>query len=237
MAFISVIIVAGGSGKRMGTKIPKQFLSLNGFPLLLHTLARFDEISEIDELILILPQKDLSWFENYLKKNSIKFKTRLKFVSGGKERQHSVKNGLDLLDLQSSVVLIHDGVRPFIKKDEILGLINDLNTFDAVIPGISIFETIKKCSLDKVVEKTISRDNLFLAQTPQVFKTRILKEAHKKAEKDENFATDDALILEQMGYRVKLRPGSRMNIKITTPDDFEFAEILSEKKEFLLKLI
>lgn len=228
MDFISAVIVAGGMGKRMGSKTPKQFLSLKNKPILYHTIKRLGLIPEINEIIIVLPEDHISWFENEIMPK-LDIDKKIKITMGGLERQNSVKNGLEKLDKKSSMVLIHDGVRPFVTKTEIKKLIDRCKKTGAVIPGVPVVETIKKCNGDKLIRKTISRENLFLAQTPQVFKTEVLKKAHEKGVRENISATDDSLLLELLGMEVEVVEGSRFNIKITTPEDLEFAEMIFEK--------
>lgn len=225
MCFSSAVIVAGGSGKRMGAKIPKQFLLLNEKPILFHTVSLFNKCPQINEMVVVLPENDITWFKESIEKN-LSFKKPFKVVKGGKERQDSVKNGISSVSEQSDIVLIHDGVRPFVTENHIKELINECLKYDCVIPGLSVSETVKRSDSKNYIVETISRDNLFLAQTPQVFKTSVLKKAHDYAEKNNIAATDDALLLEETGHKVKIYNGLRANIKITTPEDLEFANLI-----------
>jgi 2-C-methyl-D-erythritol 4-phosphate cytidylyltransferase len=222
VGFTSAVIVAGGSGLRMGSDIPKQFLELKGHPVLFHTLMKFDCINEIDEIIIVVPQNLKESSEKQINEFDLKKPFRVK--SGGRTRQESVKEGLSCISAESSKVLIHDGVRPFVKKEEIRSLINELDFFDGVILGLSVVETIKKTDDQNIVSQTIPRDNIFLAQTPQGFRVSVLKKVHEWALEDGLVLTDDAALLENFGFRVKVLEGSRENIKITTPSDLEFGK-------------
>ncbi|MCB9481701.1 MAG: 2-C-methyl-D-erythritol 4-phosphate cytidylyltransferase [Desulfobacteraceae bacterium] len=224
MCFTSAVIVGGGKGLRMGSDIPKQFLSIDGLPILFHTALVFDSVEEIDEVLIVVPENLIEFCCDQIK--VLNLKKSFKLVSGGKQRQDSVRNGLDQVDSKSSKVLIHDGVRPFVKKDEIISVINGLDLYDGVILGIPVVETIKKTDPGKIVNKTISRENLYLAQTPQGFKTSILKKVHEWALEDGLDVTDDSALMENFGFQVKMVEGSRENIKITTPSDLEFAKKL-----------
>lgn len=225
MDFTSAIIVAGGSGKRMGGDIPKQFLEINGLPVLFHTLILFDSIKEIDEIILTLPEAHIEWFKsNFF--SQVKIETILKIVKGGKERQDSVKKGLEKIAEKSDYVLVHDGVRPFVTPEDIKKVIKSVADNDGVILGVPVSETIKKTDENNNILSTIPRNRTFLAQTPQGFKTEVLKRLHSEAKEKNLIVTDDASLLEHSGYRVKLVEGSRFNIKITTPDDLNFAKKL-----------
>ncbi|MDY0131316.1 MAG: 2-C-methyl-D-erythritol 4-phosphate cytidylyltransferase [Desulforegulaceae bacterium] len=224
MDIISVVIVAGGSGSRMGAAIPKQFLEIKGLPILFHTLILFDSIIEINEIIIVVP-KDLK--NSFMEKlENLGLQKKYKVKSGGKTRQESVKNGLSVIDPLSKKVLIHDGVRPFVKEEEIKAVISELDFFDGAVLGIPVVETIKKTDSQNLVSETISRENVFLAQTPQGFKTSILKKVHQWALEDGLVLTDDSALMENFGFGVKIVEGSRENIKITTPADLEFGEKL-----------
>jgi 2-C-methyl-D-erythritol 4-phosphate cytidylyltransferase len=181
----------------------------------------FDSLEEIDEIIIVVPAK----LEDFSREkiNCLGLKKKFQIKSGGKTRQDSVKEGLSCINTKSIKVLVHDGVRPFVQKNEIQSLIKELNFFDGAILGIPVVETIKKTDSEKIVTNTIPRENIFLAQTPQGFRVSVLKKAHHLAkEKDLDF-TDDAALLENFGFKVKIVEGSRENIKITTPADLEFA--------------
>ncbi|PIE74626.1 MAG: 2-C-methyl-D-erythritol 4-phosphate cytidylyltransferase [Deltaproteobacteria bacterium] len=222
MSFVSAIIVAGGKGQRMKASVPKQFLSIDGKPVLYLTLYAFNLADEIDEIIVVLPENYISWFQSDILDKE-KWSKKIILVNGDKERQGSVKNGLDKISPESEIVLVHDGVRPFVRNKDISNLICECLDSDGVIPCISISETVKKVDTDGFVLQTISRENLFLSQTPQAFKTKILKEAHEKGTKLGIEVSDDAMLLEELGYKVKMIEGSRANIKITIPEDLDFA--------------
>lgn len=221
MDFTSAIIVAGGKGLRMGSEIPKQFLEINGLPILFHTVQLFNSVEKIDEIIIVVPEKLKEFCTQKIK--NLNIEKQCKIVSGGFERQDSVRNGLASISSESLKVIVHDAVRPFAKKDEILSIINELDLFDGAILGLPVVETIKKTDSSSVVTGTIPRDNIFLAQTPQGFKVSVLKKVHEWALEDGLVATDDSALLENFGFQVKILEGRRENIKITTPADLEFA--------------
>jgi len=224
MSFTSAVIVGGGKGLRMGTDIPKQFLEINGLPLLFHTVLLFDSVEEINEVLMVIPLQLKEFCNNQVK--TLNLKKTLKLVTGGRQRQDSVRNGLDQIDPKSTKVLIHDGVRPFVKKEEVLSVIKELDFYDGAILALPVVETIKKTNSNKIINETVSRENIYLAQTPQGFRTSILKKVHEWAFEDGLTVTDDSALLENFGFQVKIVEGSRENIKITTPSDLEFAKML-----------
>ncbi|MGM0418280.1 MAG: 2-C-methyl-D-erythritol 4-phosphate cytidylyltransferase [Thermodesulfobacteriota bacterium] len=223
MTFVSSVIVAGGMGKRMKSSVPKQFLPVHGQPVLFYTLKLFDSVPEIDEIVVVLPKSEIDHFYTQIS-DKLKPDKKIKITEGGVERQDSVRNGLDKVNESSSIVLIHDGVRPFVKKDRISDLIKCCRDgcYGAVLCQ-PVFETIKYADENGFIKKTVPRDNIYLAQTPQAFKTKIIKSLHLKALNQGLNATDDSQLLEHFGFDVKVVQGNRENIKITVPEDLEFA--------------
>ncbi len=225
-----VIVVAAGQGLRMGADIKKQYLCLDKIPVLARTLMAFDCSVDIDEIILVIPEED---FE-YCKEQIILpygFKKSIHLVAGGKHRQDSVLNGLNTLQRQikltsDAVVLIHDGVRPFVNQ----GIINDCilgaRKHGACIPAIKITDTVKKADENCQVEKTVPRENLYCVQTPQAFKLDVILSAFDYSKKTSFSGTDDASLVEQFGHKVIILKGSNFNIKITTPQDLVLGEFL-----------
>ena len=224
---VSAIIPAAGSGKRMGGKTSKQYLSICGRPILIETLTVFEKSSHIDEIILISPSSDIPLLEEMLKEYSLAKVSKI--VCGGKERQDSIRNGLDALDRSSEIVLVHDAVRPFINDELIRNLIDAVNEYGAAITAVPVKDTVKRAGGSSVME-TVPRENLWLAQTPQAFKTQLLIEAYENAGKKGIRGTDDASLVEAMGLDVRIVMGSYENIKITTPDDLIFAEAIKKEK-------
>jgi len=220
------IIVAGGSGSRMGTAIPKQFLLLSGKPILMHTIEAFKNTSPAIEIILVLPRDAQDQWKKLCEVHQ--FSEKLIIADGGVSRFHSVKNGLDKIGDHESLVAIHDGVRPLVSS----GIIQ--NAYDCADKnGSAIVSTPVKESMRQISGKksyTIDRSKIRSIQTPQTFKTSLIKEAFSKVDRNKNF-TDDASVAEKAGFDVQLVEGSYQNIKITTPEDLLFAEaILAQKK-------
>jgi 2-C-methyl-D-erythritol 4-phosphate cytidylyltransferase len=219
------IIPAGGAGKRMGTAQSKQYLLLAGKPILAHTIQPFQESGAVDAIILVVPAED----KDLVGKTIVEtygFSKVKSIVPGGVQRQDSVRNGLGAVGDGYDVVLIHDGVRPFVSDDLIRRTILTAETFGAVTVGVPAKDTIKEISPEGFVRSTLSRDSLWLIQTPQAFRTEIIKSAHRKAEEDGYYGTDDAALVERMGIPVKTVAGSYDNIKITNKEDMALAEHL-----------
>jgi 2-C-methyl-D-erythritol 4-phosphate cytidylyltransferase len=223
MGKVVAIITAGGSGKRLQTKIKKQFLHVHGRPLLFYTLDKFIEHPQIDDVIITLPQTELDEFQKVIDQEYPA--KRITCILGGTERQDSVFNALSACPFDTEIVLIHDGVRPFIKAEEISDLIKIAENDKAVIPVSKIKNTIKKIDNGKIL-KTIPREDLVSALTPQVFQYKLILEMHKKAKSEELNFTDDAAILEHYGIPVSALETSAQNIKITDAFDLKLAEIL-----------
>ncbi len=219
------IIVAGGSGSRMKSDTPKQFLKLNDQPILYRTVCAFLHYSESIEIILVIPLADIQRWHKI--STCYRLKTNIKIVNGGKSRYQSVKNGLQVIKDDNSLVAIHDGVRPLIKPKIIA------KSFAlAKIHGNAVASTHLKESIRMVAglnNSTADRDKYRAIQTPQTFKTSIIKAAYDRHKYSKDF-TDDASVVEKTGENIFLFEGSYENIKITTPDDMLFAEAVLKKE-------
>lgn len=210
-----VIIVAGGKGLRMGSDIPKQFLPMGGRPVLMHTIERFREYSAGLNIILVLPHSQQDYWRELCREHSFSINYRL--ADGGETRFHSVKNGLALVpDDNDGVTGVHDGVRPLVSVDVIDRCYEEARISGAAIPVTPVIETLRH-----VGNGTVPRSEYRLVQTPQTFRTKLLKQAYSQ-DYDEAF-TDDASVVERMGHAVTLVDGNRENIKITTPWDMKIA--------------
>ena len=207
-----VIIVAGGSGKRMGAEIPKQFLELAGRPVLMHTIERFKSFSDAIEIITVLPENQLRHWLDLQKKYS--FNVLQTLVKGGSTRFLSVKNGLKFVTAPG-LVAIHDGVRPFVSNDTIKRCFETAEELGNAVPTISPTESLR--ILTDKGSIPINRHNVKQIQTPQVFNSGLIKKAYLQEYRPE--FTDDATVLENMGEKVNLIEGNRENIKITNPED------------------
>lgn len=207
-----VVIVAGGSGKRMGAEIPKQFLELAGRPVLMHTIERFRSFNDAIEIITVLPENQLRHWLELQKKYS--FTIPQTIVKGGSHRFFSVKNGLMFVNVPG-LVAIHDGVRPFVSIDTIKRCFETAEKLGNAIPSISPTESLRQ--LTEGGSHPINRLQVKQIQTPQVFNAELIKKAYLQEYRPE--FTDDATVLEKTGEKINLIDGNRENIKITNPED------------------
>lgn len=210
----SVVIVAGGKGLRMGGDIPKQFLVVNGSPILMQTIKRFYECSKSIQIIVVLPKEQIEYWKSLCDKYS--FDLPHDITAGGKERFFSVKNGLAKVKSEVELVAVHDGVRPYVSDEVILNCFEKASETGAAIPVVDVFETLRHVQPDGT-SVTVPRSEYKLVQTPQVFKFDVLKNAYSQ-EFSPDF-TDDASVVEANGHSINLVPGNRENIKITTRAD------------------
>ena len=222
----TALIVAGGRGLRMKSAERKQYLELGGRPVLVRTLAVFDASDLIDRIVLVVPGPDRAFCRDNLIAGA-GFKKPVDIVSGGKTRQDSVFNGLQAIGVgDDDLVAIHDAVRPLLKKKDLEACIRVAGETGACILGLRAFDTVKKADSDGRIEATVDRDPIWLAQTPQVFRYRLIMNAHTLARRKGIAGTDDASLLERTGHVIQILPGSRLNIKITTPEDLALAKAI-----------
>ena len=219
---VGAIIPAAGRGKRIGASVPKQFLEIQGRPLLHHTLMVFASCKLIDYVVLVMPRADVDKMgEDWLNKYEIVRKV----VVGGEQRQDSVYNGFNSLEEGTDIVVVHDGVRPFTTPQMIIATVEAAQQHGAAITAIPVSDTVKQAA-DGFVKQTVSRDGLWRVQTPQAFQCGLLQQAFKKAKKDSYYGTDEGSLVEYLGERVKIVPGSELNIKITRKEDLVLGESL-----------
>lgn len=227
----SAIIVAAGTGSRMKTGINKQYLLLSGKPILAYTLETFERSQFISEIIVVINREEHKQFEDNILKH-FKF-SKVKFiVTGGADRQESVYNGLIKVSCDLEIVTVHDGARPFVTVDNIAESIVAAENIGAACVGVPVKDTIKKVNQDGIVEETLERRFLWAIQTPQAFKKEILNRAHEKAIAEGFRGSDDCVLVERLGQTVKMIMGSYSNIKITTPEDLDFASSILKGKHF-----
>ncbi|MCX5751429.1 MAG: 2-C-methyl-D-erythritol 4-phosphate cytidylyltransferase [Candidatus Saganbacteria bacterium] len=210
----SVIITAGGYGKRMGSPSGKQFLEIAGKPILEWTISAFLAIKEINEVIVVINKEDFDKLKHL----------KVKLAEAGERRQDSVYNGLQKVTEGCDIVVIHDGARPLVTSQLIRASIAGAALHGASVVAVSVKDTIKEVSAEGFILNTADRSLLWAAQTPQTFKYHLIKEAYEKAKSDGFFVTDDASLVERLGYPVKIVEGSYENIKVTTPEDLAVAE-------------
>ena len=212
-----VVIVAAGTGSRMNMGINKQFIKLEGKEIIAYTIEKFYNNSNIEDIVVVVKEDESEFFKKEIL-DKYNFKN-IKIAYGGKERQDSVYNGLKLLDEKCDVVLIHDGARPFVSDKIIDKSIEEAKEHKAIVVGVPVKDTIKVIDNDKNIVDTPNRSVLWAVQTPQTFDYNILIHAYKDAFKNEFYGTDDAMLVERIGYKVKMLEGSYNNIKITTQED------------------
>lgn len=218
----SVVIVAGGKGLRMGASMPKQFLELNGAPILFHTISAFRAALSKATIIVVAPKDEMDKVQEIIA--SLPNESQTKIVSGGETRFHSVKNGVQEC-INSEIIFVHDGVRPLVTEKLIRRCYKNAMQHGSAIPAIKVTDSIRKIEGD--FSYPVERSTLRAVQTPQTFKCDLLKEAFAQDYQD-NF-TDEATVVEAMGQKVFLVEGEQSNIKITTPEDLLVAEQLMKQ--------
>lgn len=214
------IIVAGGKGERMGATTPKQFLELNGKPILMHTLEKFRETDPSIEIILALPENQIEFWEGLFHKYKVS-KPRHTVVKGGETRFHSVKNALKLVE-QEGVVAIHDGVRPLVSTETIERCFSEAISNGNAIPVVEVVDSLRHYSKQNKTNEAVSRSCYRIVQTPQCFTSELILKAYSQ-DFDKLF-TDDATVVEKLGETINMVEGNRSNIKITTTEDLVIAE-------------
>jgi 2-C-methyl-D-erythritol 4-phosphate cytidylyltransferase len=231
MPLVSAIIVAGGMGLRMNSDVRKQYLNLGGLPILSRTILAINHCAAVDQIYLVVPGQDFALCESFVLA-PIQCRSQVHLVPGGKTRQESVYNGISAITEKNGIVLIHDGVRPFVTIDQLDRCIKEAQENGACILGIPLKDTLKSCDSTGYITHTIARGELWLAQTPQAFQFDLILNAHKHAASKGVQATDDAMLVEVLGQSVKVIAGSTHNIKITTPEDLILAQALLSFPEY-----
>lgn len=217
------IIVAGGIGKRIGEgNLPKQFLTLGDKPILAYTIEKFERCQLVNEIVLVVPEDYLGYCSQAIV-DRYSFNKIKRIVCGGEERQDSIYKGLKACANNTLIVAIHDGVRPLISAEKISESIKLCQQKKAVILAVPVKDTIKRVE-DGSVITTLDRGKLWLAQTPQVFKYKLILDAYEKAREDGFVGTDDSVLVERLGHQVAVLEGEYDNIKITTAEDLVIAE-------------
>lgn len=223
---VKVIVPAAGSGKRIRGSMPKQYISLAGLPLLVHTLLKFQRSVLVEEVILVVRKDEVEWVKDKIvTKNNLTKVTKV--IEGGAERQDSVARGLREIDDTiegNDIVVVHDGARPFVSQNKINACIYEANKTGACVLGLRITETLKRVDEDGFLRTTIPYKDLWIAQTPQAFKLSVIKQAHALAKKEGFYGTDEAALVERLPHDIRVIHGSFWNLKITYPEDFQLAE-------------
>jgi 2-C-methyl-D-erythritol 4-phosphate cytidylyltransferase len=240
MARIAAIVPAAGLGTRMGADQPKQFLELDGLPLILFTLRRLAASPAITDFFISTRAEDVVSLEDKVAKAALGRPARV--VHGGDTRQQSVANALAQLDPSTEIVLVHDAVRPFVTREQVERVIAEARTRGAAILGLPAIDTIKevkRASLPEdvaLISATIPRERIVLAQTPQAFAYALLRDAFRKAQQDDVTASDEAALVERFGHDVFVVLGSERNIKITRPSDMDLARFYLEQERRAVKV-
>jgi len=227
---VRAVIAAAGQGSRMGSGLNKQFLLLQGMPIIAHTLRVFQAVGVIDEIVLICAAGEKDYYTQEFLSN-YQITKPLTVVTGGKERQDSVYCGLDAIDDENGYVLIHDGARPLVTDGIITSVSQEVTVSGAVVAGVPVKDTIKRTNDLGVITETLQREKLWHIQTPQAFSLDLIRRAHEKARSEGFYGTDDSSLVERMGVPVKIIPGSYDNIKITTSEDIIIAETILQGRE------
>ena len=218
---ISAIIPAAGQGKRFGKK--KQLILINNRPLLFYTLIPFIKCDLINEIIIALPPEDIDFVNKYL--IELNYEKKINLIKGGQERQYSVLNAISQTNKNNDIICIHDAVRPFISLEILEKTIESCILNGAAIVAVPSVDTLKKIK-NSYVAKTVSRETIWKAQTPQIFKRSILERSLSVAIKSNMNETDESSIVEKAGYKVSIVEGSPLNIKITSEEDWMIANAI-----------
>lgn len=219
--------MAAGKGTRMGYAESKQFLLLQDKPIFIHTLEVFSRVSRIKEMIVVTGAADVTRCEEWIRKFGLEAQVRV--TAGGSERQDSVYAGLK--ELISDYVLVHDGVRPFVTPELIENCMEAAVEYGAAVLAVPVKDTIKQVNEEGIIMSTPDRRSLWSIQTPQAFRLSALLEAHERAKQEAFLGTDDAMLIERLGKQVKVVEGRYTNIKITTPDDLDYAVFMQKRGE------
>ncbi|MDX1776697.1 MAG: 2-C-methyl-D-erythritol 4-phosphate cytidylyltransferase [Desulfobulbales bacterium] len=222
---VAAIIPAAGSGSRMGLSAPKQFLELQSTPILIHTLLVFQKVDAVGHIVVVVPGENCFNVAELVQE--YKIDKVLKVVAGGKRRQDSVQAGLEVLPPEVELVLVHDGVRPFVPVSVIEECLIKAEEDGAAMVAVPVKDTLKAVSPDGEIEYTINRAGVWQAQTPQAARVALLRKAYAAAAEKKNFAaTDEAALLELINVPIKVVEGSERNIKITRPEDLFLAKAI-----------
>ena len=222
---VVALVPAAGRGLRMGGSVPKQFLSLGGEPLIVQSLRALQAAPVIDQIVLAVPLADIDYCEAEIVSRH-RFTKVTKVVAGGAERQDSVRHALAQVHAETEIVLIHDAVRPFVTQGMIEEVVAAARREGAAIIALPMRDTVKQVRTDGMIERTVDRTPLWLAQTPQAFRRDWIETAHKNAHAEGIRATDDAFLVEWLGHLVAVVEGSGENIKVTRPEDLVIGEAI-----------
>jgi len=214
----------------MGGFVPKQFLSIGGQPLVVHSLRTLQASPSIDAIVLAVPQADIAYCQSEIV-DAHHFTKVIQVVAGGQERQDSVRHALAVVGEDVDIVVVHDAVRPFLTTRMVEEVVAAARANGAAIIALPMRDTVKQVGAGHVIERTVDRRPLWLAQTPQAFRREWLQEAHRKAQVEGVASTDDAYLIEWMGHPVTVVEGSGENIKVTRPEDMIIGEAIFASRQ------
>lgn len=213
----------------MGSRTPKQYLTLGGVPLLVYSLQVLQSVSEIEQIILVVPESDREYCRREIV-TPYRLEKVAQIVTGGRRRQDSVRHGILAVAASPSpsIILVHDGARPFIQERMVVEVIRSAERVGAAVVAMPIYDTVKRVGTDHIIQETLKREELWQIQTPQAFRFDWLLEGHRLAQ-DQNWdVTDDAALIERLGYPVSVVEGSCFNIKVTRPEDLILGEAICQ---------
>ncbi len=225
---VTAIVPAAGEGSRFGGAVRKQFIALNGLPILSHTLRALAASRALAAMIVVVPPGEESRGRDALSLARVDIETEV--ISGGQERQDSVYKGLQRAKPDTDMVLIHDGVRPFVSREVVLATIEAAEEWGAAVAAVPVTDTIKQVDTGGLVVDTPAREQLWAVQTPQVFRYALLMRAHQSVRDHGIVVTDDAAMVERIGVKVKVVRGSYENIKITSEEDLPLADLILRRR-------
>ena len=224
---VTAIVPAAGAGVRFGGAVKKQFIALNGLPILSHTLRALAASDALAAIIVVVPPGEESRGQEALELARINLETEV--VPGGQARQDSVYIGLQRAKAETDLVLIHDGVRPFVSREVVLATVEAAKEVGAAVAAVPVIDTIKRVDSDDFVVETLQRGQLWSIQTPQVFRYALLMQAHRAVRERGIVVTDDAALVERIGGMVKVVRGSYENLKITSEEDLPLAGLILKR--------
>lgn len=223
---VSVIVVAAGNSERMDG-VKKQFIHLNDIPVLVRSVAKFDELPQVSEIIVVVSPEDLNEAKQMMYRYGLRKVTQV--VAGGATRQQSVAQGFAACDRSCSLIAIHDAARPFVRQQDILQVFADAQEYGAATLGAPVKDTVKQVKQSQII-RTPDRSKLYVVFTPQVFRMEWYTQGMTEAQRLGEDYVDDCQLIEKLGYPVHITIGSYTNIKITTPDDLIYAEVLAKEE-------
>jgi len=225
---VTAIIAAAGAGRRMKSDRPKQLLTLDDTPILIYTIRKFNACRLINRILVAAPKEAVDEVRKLVA--GAGFSKPVSVVQGGARRQDSVAVAMQHLGPDTTIVAVHDAVRPFVKVEEIEAVVLEAHKVGAAVLAIPIVDTVKQIRKD-LIDSTLTREHLVLAQTPQVFRVEVLREAFERAKRDEYYGTDESSLVERLNLNVAVVRGSERNIKITRPDDLALARFYLQEEQ------